>query len=78
MRNRQLSNFLSIILDRVEYKKGTTYQARVLSFKMVERILIVATRKDILAQKMVGVKVRLLFQFLIFHWFIMLLKSVFK
>ncbi|VBB32354.1 unnamed protein product, partial [Acanthocheilonema viteae] len=45
--------------DRLEYKKGTIHQARVLSFKMVERLLIVATRKDILAQKMVCVKVRL-------------------
>ncbi|EJD75660.1 S1 RNA binding domain-containing protein [Loa loa] len=42
--------------DHVEYKKGTIHQTRVLSFKMVERILIVATRKDILAQKMVCVK----------------------
>ncbi|KAL4002483.1 S1 RNA binding domain family protein [Acanthocheilonema viteae] len=42
--------------DRLEYKKGTIHQARVLSFKMVERLLIVATRKDILAQKMVCVK----------------------
>uniref|UniRef100_A0A0R3RVQ9 S1 motif domain-containing protein n=1 Tax=Elaeophora elaphi TaxID=1147741 RepID=A0A0R3RVQ9_9BILA len=42
--------------DHVEYKKGTIHQARVLSFKMVERILIVATRKDILAQKIVSVK----------------------
>ncbi|OZC11410.1 hypothetical protein X798_01266 [Onchocerca flexuosa] len=42
--------------DRIEYKKGTIHQARVLSFKMIERILIVATRKNILTQKMVSVK----------------------
>nr|CRZ23505.1 Bm2236 [Brugia malayi] len=42
--------------DSVEYKKGTVHQARVLSFKMVERILIVATQKNILAQKMVSIK----------------------
>lgn len=53
------------ILDRVEYKEGTVHQARVLSFKMVERVLIVATRKDILAQKMVCVKVRPFFHFFI-------------
>ncbi|KAM3724009.1 Protein RRP5 [Dirofilaria immitis] len=40
----------------IEYKKGTVHQARVLSFKMIERILIVTTRKDILMQKMVCVK----------------------
>ncbi|VDK79654.1 unnamed protein product [Litomosoides sigmodontis] len=43
-------------VNHVEYKEGTIHQARVLSFKMVERILIVATRKDILAQKMVCIK----------------------
>ncbi|CAG9531341.1 unnamed protein product [Cercopithifilaria johnstoni] len=42
--------------DRVEYRKGTIHQARVLSFKMIEKILMVATRKDILAQRMVCIK----------------------
>ncbi|VDN03170.1 unnamed protein product [Thelazia callipaeda] len=42
--------------DGTIYKTGTVHQARVLSYKMVERVLIVTTRKDILAQKMVSVK----------------------
>uniref|UniRef100_A0A915PIT9 S1 motif domain-containing protein n=1 Tax=Setaria digitata TaxID=48799 RepID=A0A915PIT9_9BILA len=46
----------SMLEDGVEYKKGTVHRVRVLSFKMVERVLIVAARKDILAQKMVSSK----------------------
>ncbi|VDN43210.1 unnamed protein product, partial [Gongylonema pulchrum] len=42
--------------EGINYKPGTVHQARILSFKMVERALVVTTRKEILTQKMVSVK----------------------
>ncbi|VDM36741.1 unnamed protein product [Toxocara canis] len=36
------------------YKCGSVHQARVLSYKMIERQLIVSTKKEVLAQKMVS------------------------
>ncbi|VDN57227.1 unnamed protein product [Dracunculus medinensis] len=43
-------------LEPVSYAVGSIHNTRVLSYRIFERVLIVATKKEILAQKMVSVK----------------------